>query len=212
MKKTILLLILLLLPSAAAAADPLLDQPRWSLEVTGGTFTPSLGNWSRYYGRRDMPEYATSLAYKFSPRVELGVGAGSVRGQGQAYAALHGTLVGNVTYELYPVHVFALVRGVVSEGQWLVPYVGGGWTRMFYQKKVQDQETVRGAADGYHVRGGLQFALDHLDQSASNRMYLDYGVHHTWFLIEAEYTRAVARSTSTDLGGTSYRGGLLFEF
>jgi len=212
LKNFILLLVLLLLPSAAPAADLFLEQPRWSLEATGGTFTPSLENWSRFYGKRYMPEYAASLAYKVFPLVELGAGAGIVKGQGQAYAALHGTLVGNVTYELRPVNVFILARGMVSEGQWMAPYVGGGWTRMYYRKEVRDQESVRGSVDGYHCRGGLQFSLDSLDQRASNRMYLDYGVHHTWLIIEAEYTKAVLRSTSTDLGGTSYRCGLLFEF
>jgi hypothetical protein len=43
-------------------------------------------------------------------------------------------LNGEVDYDLYPVNVFVLVRGVINENQWLVPYIGGGWTRMYYHE------------------------------------------------------------------------------
>jgi hypothetical protein len=43
-------------------------------------------------------------------------------------------------------------------------------------------------------------------------MYADYGVFHTYFFIEAAYTRVLERTTSIDLGGTAYFGGLLFGF
>ncbi|MCK9417790.1 MAG: MXAN_2562 family outer membrane beta-barrel protein [Nitrospirae bacterium] len=207
-----LILMFMILPSAAMAEDPILRQPHWSLEVKGGRFTPVLENWSQFYGKRSMPEYAATLAYKLVRQVEVGVGAGTLRGKGQSYAVRHGISVGNVTYELYPVNVFVLARGILNEDQWLVPYLGGGWTRMYYRQNIQDQGTVRGHADGYHIRGGLQFSLDYVDQSSSNRMFLDYGVYHTYFFIEAEYTRAIVRSVSTNLGGTAYLGGLLFEF
>lgn len=208
----ILLLLVLIFPAASYGADPLLDHPHWSLEVKGGRFAPALENWAQYYGKRSMPEYEGTLAYKVLRQVELGVGAGTARDKGQAYAPLHRIASGDVTYQLYPLNVFVLVRGVISENQWLVPYLGGGWTRMYYQEKVQDQGTARGYADGYHVRGGLQFAVDLLDSSAANSMYMDYGVYHTYFFIEAERTKAKVKSVSVDLGGTAYLGGILFEF
>ena len=71
---------------------------------------------------------------------------------------------------------------------------------------------MSGHADGYHIRGGLQLSLDIFDPRAANLMFLSYGVHHTFVFVEAEYTRAVVSSVSTDLGGTAYLGGLLFEF
>jgi len=206
------ILMLMLLPSAAMAEDPVLEQPHWSLEVKGGRFAPVLENWSQFYDKRSMPEYAATLAYKLLRQVEVGVGAGSIRGKGHSYAVLHGISVGTVTYELYPVNAFVLVRGILREDQWLVPYIGGGWTRMYYREKTDDDKAARGHADGYHIRGGLQFSLDYVDQGSSNRMYLDYGVYHTYLFVEAEHTRAIVRSVSTNLGGTAYRGGLLFEF
>jgi hypothetical protein len=207
-----IIFMLLFLPSLAMAEDPILGQPHWSLEVKGGRFAPSLGNWSRYYGKRDMPEYAATLAYKITRQVEVGVGAGSIRGKGRSYAVLHETLAGNVTYDLYPVNAFVLVRGILKEDQLLVPYIGGGLTRMYYREKIEDQQTARGHADGYLVRGGLQLSLDFVDRGSSNRMFIDYGVYHTYLFIETERTRAMVRSVSTNLGGTAYLGGLLFEF
>ena len=74
---------------------------------------------------------------------------------------------------------------------------------------------VRGAANGYHARAGLQLLLDGIDQSAANSLYLDYGVYHTYLFLEAEYTRAMVDTVSggsVNLGGTSWLGGFLFEF
>jgi hypothetical protein len=206
------MLMLVLLPQAAMAEDPLLEEPHWSMEIKGGEFTPALKDWSQFYGKKNMPEFGASLAYKILRQIEVGVGAGSIWGKGRSYAAAHGIYVGRVTYNLYPVNAFVLARGIVREDQLVVPYIGGGWTRVYYQEKIEDQQTARGHADGYHVRGGLQLSLDFIDQHASNRMYLDYGIYHTYLFVEAEYSRAIVRSVSTNLGGTAYLGGLLFEF
>ena len=205
-------MVLVLLPVGAFAADPLMEQPHWSLEVKGGRFIPAIDNWQTYYGKRYTSEYAGSLAYKITRQLEFGLEGGTIRDKGKGLAPTHGTLAGEVVYQLFPVSAFVLVRGILSENQWLVPYVGGGWTRMYYQEKIQNQTTVRGFADGSHFRAGLQFSLDGVDPGAANSMYLDYGVHHTYFFIEAERTRAVVKSVSANLGGTSYQGGLLFEF
>jgi hypothetical protein len=98
-----------------------------------------------------------------------------------------------------------------------VPYVGGGWSRLFYQEEVEKQSVSRGAANGYHARAGIQLLLDGLDSRAADSLYLDAGVFHTYLFLEAKYTRAMINtidnpSTSVNLGGTSYLGGLLFEF
>lgn len=212
MKKAFLLFILLVLPSATFAAEPLMEPPRWSLEVKGGMFSPALKNWSRNFGSGGMGEFAGSFAYKFLPQVELGAGAGMMKREGKVFNLYHGDQVGDVTYELNPVNLFLMLRGVLTDGQWVVPYIGGGWTRIFYREKFSDGETVRGSADGYHLRGGLQLSLDNLDPNASSMMFNTYRVLQTYFFVEAEYSRVVARSASINLGGTAYRAGLLFEF
>jgi len=204
------MVILLFLPVMAPAADTLLDQPHWSVEVKGGKFIPALDNWGQFYGKRDTTLYGGTLAYKILRQVEIGLEGGSMTAKGQGSAPIHGIRTGTVTYDLYPLNAFVLARGVVSENQWLIPYIGGGWTRLYYQEKVKDQATVKGFADGYHVRAGLQFDLDELDPGAANNMYLGYGIFHTYLFIEAERMHAVI--SAVDLGGTSYVGGLLFEF
>ena len=67
-------------------------------------------------------------------------------------------------------------RGVFSENQWLIPYAGGGWTRMFYREEVTDQACARGYANGYHARAGVQLVLDGLDPNAAHRMRV--GLRH----------------------------------
>jgi hypothetical protein len=212
LKTVVYLILLLILPSAAVALEPLLDQPRWSLEIRGGKFAPVLDNWSHYYGKSTISEYGVSLAYKVLQQVEIGAGVGSMKAKGQVTNQFHNQPAGEVSYDLNPINIFIMLRGVTVDDQWLVPYIGGGWTRMYFREEVPEQFSVRGFADGYHVRGGLQLSLDNLDHEASSSMFRDYGVIHTYFFIEAEHTAAVQRSTSINLGGTAYLGGLLFEF
>jgi len=215
LKKTIMLIILLVIPAASHAEETPTERPHWSLEIKGGHFYPDISNWSTYYGKNYTGEYAGSLAYKISRRIEVGIQGGYIKDTGQALAPLHGITAGSVTYELVPVNVFVLMRGVFSEKQWLVPYVGGGWTHMYYREEVENQSTARGSADGYHGRGGLQLLLDGIDQSASTSFYHDFGVFHTYLFVEAEYTHAMADTNtggSVNLGGTSWLAGLLFEF
>ena len=207
MKKFIMLLIVFFVPAIVHAADPLLEPPHWSLEFKGGMFAPALADWALYYDKRSMPEIEGSLAYKLIRQVDIGISVGYAKDKGHAVASS-----ANVTYEIVPVNLFILLRGVVNEDQWVVPYAGGGFTRLYYKEKIESQGTVNGSVDGYHVRGGLQFLLNSLDERAANRMFQDYGIHHTYLFGEAEYIHAVVRSVSVNLGGTAYLFGFLFEF
>jgi len=208
----ILALFAALLATSAHAAGPSLEHPHWSLEIKGGRHYPALDDWSTYYGKKYMNEYSGTIAYKLRRQLEVGIGAGSAKARGQAFAPLHNIASGDVTFELFPVHLFVLARGVLDETQWLAPYAGGGLTRMYYREKTEGQDMVRGSADGYHARAGVQLCLDGVDPGGANSMYLDYGVYHTYLFIEAEYTKARVKSTSVDLGGIAYLTGFLFEF
>ena len=214
MKKLILVMILCTFP-AVALADEATARPHWSLELKGGEFIPDADNWSTYYGRRYTTEYGGSLAYKVTRRLEFGIEGLYLKANGQGFAPIHQTITGNVKYESAPLNVFVLARGLFSEEQWFVPYIGGGWTRMFYREEVNSQEVTRGSTDGYHARAGLQLSLDSIESSASRNMYDNYGIFHTYLFVEAEYIRAMADTTtsgSVNIGGTSWLGGLLFEF
>jgi len=215
LKNIILILLFMMLPAAAYAEAPVADRPHWSLEVKGGTFAPDIVDWATYYGERSTGQFEGNLAYKILRQLEAGVAIGRIRDGGQGLAPVHGTFGGHINYQLFPVNVFVVLRGVFAENQWIVPYVGGGWTRMYYKEEFSAQPTVRGYTDGAHARAGLQLLLDALDERAATNMYKYYGVHHTYFFVEAQRTRAMINAVtgeSINLGGTSWLGGLLFEF
>ncbi|HAK60204.1 MAG TPA: hypothetical protein DCO77_07445 [Nitrospiraceae bacterium] len=202
----------LLVPHTILAADPLSDQPRWSTEVKGGLFYPDIDEWKTYYGKNNTYHLAGTIAFKLFRQLEVGIEGGYIRDKGQGFAPGHGNPAGSVIYELFPLQAFLVFRWVFSEEQWFVPYFGGGWTRMYYREKIEFQGDVKGSADGYHARAGLQFLLDDLDPDAANKFYSDYGVHHTYFFLEAQYISAVIGTPEIDLGGTSFLAGLLFEY
>jgi hypothetical protein len=185
------------------------------VEVKGGVFYPAADDWSTYYGSNRTWQIAGAIAYKLTRQIEAGIEGGMANDQGTGYAPLNVTATGKVDYSLYPLNVFALFRGIFAEDQWVVPYAGGGYTRMFYRQKTEGQGDVKGAVNGYHGRAGLQLLLDGIDLRSANNMYLGYGIMHTYLFIEAQYTSAKADTVSggtIDLGGTSYLAGFLFEF
>jgi hypothetical protein len=222
LKILFLALALLFSPSVAPAAEERVDRPHWSLELKGGVFFPGLSHWSDFYGTSYTPEFGGALAYKVIRQIEVGVEGTYLSADGNGQAPLHAQLAGGsqvaagqVSYELIPLNVFVLARGVFSEDQLLVPYLGGGWTRMFYREEVKGQGKVQGSTNGFHARGGIQLLLDRIDAEGARNLDRDYHLRHTYFFAEAKYTRATADtvpSGTVNLGGVSYLGGLLFEF
>ena len=211
----LLLVLTAFLPCPVLAAVEPEEPPRWSLDVKGGYFYPAIEDWATYYGDNKTWQIGGSMAYKLLRQVEVGLEGGIIKDRGQAYAPVNGIVTGSVDYELYPASVFIVLRGIFSEDQWLVPYIGGGFTRMFYREKIEDQGTVKGSTDGYYGKAGIQLQLDGADRSAANNLYLNYGINHTWLFFEAQRITAKINDNDgnqVDLGGTSYLWGLLFEF
>lgn len=208
-------LVVLFLPSLLLAAGTRPDRPHWSLELKGGAFSPDAPDWSRFYGSSFTGEYGAALSYKVHRRIEVGLEGSYSKAAGKGLQQGHALQSGKVTYEHVPLNLFVLARGVFNENQWLVPYAGGGLTRVFYREKVTDQGKTQGSVNGFHARAGLQLLLDGLESDAANNLYLDFGVHHSYFFLEGKYTRAMAETLpagSTNIGGTGYLGGFLFEF
>ncbi len=220
MVKTFILIALLLASSAAAYAAEPESPPHWSVEVKYGLFYPDFNDWSTFYGSNKTWDVAGAVGYKVLRQVEVGLEAGMMRDTGRGQTQTTGALAGNVEYSLWPLNAYALYRAVFSENQWFVPYAGGGWTRMFYQEKIEGQSTVKGSADGYHGRAGIQLLLDNLDVSAANNLLMDFGIRHTYLVFEAQYIHVMAETQATpvaashevNIGGTTYFGGFLFEF
>ena len=218
MRRIILAAMLVLAPGVLSAAEPSIDRPHWSLELKGGAYFPDTAGWSRFYGTSYLGEYGAALSYKVLRQVEIGVEASYASGTGKGQQPLHAPGVaasGEVTYQQVPLNLFLLARGVFNEEQWLVPYAGGGYTRLFYRQHVKGQEKSEGSVNGYHARAGVQLLLDRLEPGTADDAYLDFGVHNSYLFVEGRYLDARVDPTSSgsvNLGGTSVLGGFLVEF
>ena len=163
-----LLILLFVLPWSASYAD----SPKWTMEFAGGLIYPKDPNMQHYYGK--MPELSFSLARRFMGMVDLGATISYAKDVGSGYLASSGAKTGEVVFKQLPVDVYAVFRARFSENQWIVPYVGGGYTRLFYQQYIVDQEKIQGSVGGEHVRAGLQFLLpegSHLVLPAPHTFY-----------------------------------------
>ncbi len=201
--------LLLLIPLAGPAAEEQ-KPPRWSLELKGGNFFPDEDAWEPYYGDDKTGQFGIGLAWKFVRQVEIGIDAAYIKDEGKGLAPQQNQLSGDVTLELYPLQLSIVARGVFREDQWLVPYVGGGVTRIYYEQDIRHQEKRRGSATGSHLRAGVQLLLDNIDRGTAWGFYDNFGVNNTYLFIEAQ--RSSVEVKSIELGGTSYQIGLLFEF
>ena len=186
------------------------ERPHWSFELKAGRFEPVIEDWATYYGKDYTSTAGLSLSYKIWRQFEVGIGIDGIRDSGQGYLPINDILGGEVKYKLYPTHVYVLYRGVFSENQWIVPYIGGGFTRVAYEQDVVNQPSVEGDTDGAHLRGGVQFLLDFVDPGNSVAISEDAGVFNTYFTIE--YQNFEAEIDGIDLGGDSVTVGFLFEF
>ncbi len=209
MKKLLLLFLLMIFPVVGFSQTDG-DVPRWSFEFKGGNFEPSLDQWSDFYGKDKMRQFNVSLAYKWLRQVEIGIEAGYRRDKGEGRLKNSGQAGGDVLYENAPLGLFVVLRGVFNEGQWLVPYLGGGLNRVYYRTAIEYQDTVRGTVNGYTTRAGIQLLLDVLDKTAASSAKSEYGIDNTYLVLEVQKSKV--KESSLDIGGKFYSVGLLFEF
>jgi len=215
LNKYILALILILIPCFAPAAETRSDRPHWSLELKGGAFFPAAASWSKFYGSSYTGEYGGALSYKILRQLEIGIEGTYSTATGNGILPNHVLVGGKNTHQQVPLNLFVLGRGVFNEDQWLVPYAGVGYTRLFYRNEVEGQKTTEGSVNGYHARAGVQLLLDQLEPQSARDLYLDFGMHHTYLFVEGRYTRAMADTNpvgSVNIGGASALAGFLFEF
>ena len=187
-------------------------QPHWTLEMNGGVLNPADKNWSTYYGSNKIFEVGGSIAYRLLYVLDLGLAADYGQDKGVGFLPQDDSLSGSVTYRILPVELFALLRLRFTEGQWLVPYAGGGYTRFAYHITVSDQGTTRGSVNGIHARAGLQLLLDPLDSSSAKEMLRSFGAVNSYLYFEFKRTRAEAGSPAFQIGGDSFKTGLMVEF
>ena len=207
-----ILSIVLLLFSSTLHAGNISKPPGFTYEMIAGIYQPDDENWASYYGSQKMPEAAYSLAYRVFSVIDFGMSIGYGKDKGKGRLPISGLKDGDVTYEIMPVDFYLLLRGRFAAGQWVVPYAGGGYTRFFYRQSIDNQGYSKGSVNGLHVRAGLQFLLDPLDKQAAREIYKNYGVINSYFIVEAKKTKAEAGSPALDIGGTSFRTGIMVEY
>ena len=193
-----------------AEADEPATSPRWSFEFKGGLFKPAQSDWKRFYGSDAMNQFIVALGYMPLRALQLGAEIGYSQDKGRGLLPSSGALGGEVKYTLVPVHIYLTLRGVFTKGQWLIPYIGGGWTRAYYDQEVSYQQEHKGHADGWNARAGLQLLLNPLDPGSAENLKSNFGVEYTYLTLEAQ--KFSAEIDSAELGGKSYLLGLRVEY
>lgn len=188
------------------------DRPHWSFEFKGGLFYPDEDDWSEFYGDDRTGYVGGAVAYKLLRQLELGVEAGYAWDSGEGFLPQNETRGGDVDIKLVPLNVFVLGRLVFSEQQLLVPYLGGGWTRMFYRQEIKGQDNVDGHEDGWHIRGGLQLLLNRIEPGYARRSERQFGLNNTYLFLEYTKLKVDADETDAKLGGNVFTLGVLLEF
>ncbi|MCF6338630.1 MAG: hypothetical protein L3J84_11900, partial [Gammaproteobacteria bacterium] len=117
---------------------------------------------------------------------------------------------GDVDFTLVPVNISLLYRFVFHENQLLVPYVGGGWTRVYYRQERGGGDKFEGSHDGHHVKLGIQILLDSFDKRSARNLQQKVGIENTYLFLEAQSIEA--KESGIDLGGDSIFLGLLLEY
>ena len=210
MIRNILFSAFIFMSFSTVAADK--TKPHWTLELNGGVFQPEDDNWSTYYGKDYMWAIGGSMAYRIFNVLDFGVNLDYSQDRGVGNLPISGLTGGKVTYRVLPVDFFALFRLRFAEGQWIVPYGGGGYTRYAYHITVAGEGSTRGSVNGYHARAGLQFLLDVLDPSAAKEMFRNYGAVNSYLYFELKRTRVEAGTPAIQIGGYSAKSGIMIEF
>lgn len=205
---TLLSSVWLLLPVASLAKDES-TTPHWSFEFKVGKFESALENWDTYYdGNPSLLNVGWS--YKIFRPLEIGLSLGRMTTNGIGNLPIQQSIGGDVDFTLVPVNISLLYRFVFHENQLLVPYIGGGWTRVYYRQETGGGNKFEGSHDGHHVKLGIQILLDSFDKRSARNLQQKVGIKNTYLFLEAQSIEA--KRSGIDLGGNSIFLGLLMEY
>jgi len=210
--KAMFIVLFTLACSLLAMASQAKDEPttpHWSFEFKVGKFESALDEWDTYY---DKTPYQWNIggSYKIFRPLEIGLSLGKMTTNGVGDFPLQQSMGGDVNFTLMPVNISLLYRFVFYEKQLLVPYVGGGWTRIYYRQKTGDGDKFEGSFNGHHLKAGVQLLLDSFDKKGARNLQRRMGIDNTYLFLEAQSTEA--KEDAVDLGGDSLFLGLLMEY
>ena len=203
--------LILLIGASSTQAAPL---PSWSFSIKAGAYQPSAPGYDIQYGNPREFRGDLELGYKLTRQIEVGLSVGYFMDNGFALGAISGSVSGvKQQLTLIPTQLYLIYQFAFNDSQLIVPYLGGGYTHITYRRFTEGEGTVMGGKEGYHARAGLKFLMNRLEPAASDNLYENSGIIHTYFLLEGQYARVNSFGNSAvNLGGWSYFGGLQFEF
>jgi hypothetical protein len=195
---------------AIAVEDP------WSIGIAAGYFTPATEGWEDNYDHSGGWVPSLSAGYALSTRLSVAAEIAYFRASSQTRGAITGELsIEEQQLKLVPTTLGLEYVLRFDSTQLLVPFVGAGYRRVTYRLKVGDDDDISGGANGWVGRGGVDILLNALDPSGASGMRESFGVARSYFRLEAQWAKAEAPGTDgsdIDLGGTTYLGGMRFEF
>ena len=210
MRYFICIIILFLLVAHAPSIRA--EQPIWSLALKGGYTLSEIDGWEDNYDDDGFATIGAEFGWKINRQLELNTSISYGDDRGNAFTASGRESVDALKYKQVPVHISVLYRFISHEDQFIVPFLGGGYTHLFYRLEFIDDKRT-GDQFGYHVRGGFQILLDRLEPDKADEISTTWGIDHTYLFFEGIYSKVDDfGSEDIDLGGWTIFVGLLFEF
>lgn len=207
LKHTMLITAFLLVPSLAIA-----ESSGGYFSINGGYAMPGIEGWDKHYNEDGVWTVGLEKGIKLTERLEIGIGASYSRVEGTSITPTGRMSADKTIYEQIPVNLSLSYRLLFYDNQFIVPFIGGGYTHFIYREKINDQQTS-GDLSGYHGRGGFHILLDYLDPVAARHMASDWDVSNTYLTLEALYSKVDDfGNEKIDLGGLGYFAGLRFEY
>ena len=188
------------------------EQPKWSVALKGGYAFPETDGWEDNYGDDGFWTLGAEIGWKINRRLELNASISYGDDSGKALTPSGKESVDDLDFEHLPIHISVLYRFISDEDQFIVPFLGGGYTHLFYKLEFVDDDRS-GDQFGYHVRGGFQILLDRLEPEKADDISDKVGIHNSYLFFEGIYSNVDDfGSEDIDLGGWTVFIGLLLEF
>ncbi|HSN70617.1 MAG TPA: hypothetical protein VLT59_03875 [Steroidobacteraceae bacterium] len=206
--RSIAMLVAFVIVAACLPFSARADAADWSVELKGGRFTPDLDDYGEFYGGDDSAYFAIAATWLARPWLEVGTELGYFDDDGVGVLPATGGRGAPVEYTLWPLHVFATVRGLFAPGQLFVPYAGAGATIAYYEQQVSQQPDRSGRTDlGWNARAGVQLLLDRVDPVTAAESGL---LENTYLFVEGQWFST--EIDDIDLGGYAWLLGFKLEF
>lgn len=195
-------------PGAADASE----RARFHGGLGIGAVAPSDELFEQVYGDEARIEVMGRLGWTPISQFAIGLEGGYARFSGNRVSEANPALSSSDRSLLRrgSVLVTATLRGELGEGQWVVPYLGGGAGLMFWQEvNLADRTTFEGDRPGFVGFAGVQFLLDAIEPRAAKELEKGWGIRDTYLCLEVVQTSNTGDPVMSTLGA---RAAVLVAF